>query len=218
MLRMKSRWAGWGALAVLLLVGSVPGCGLGTAERVAWYEARAHEARGLIEAIDARLEPAAAELATLREQLAAIEQHHPGSAITKRMRQAVKRASKAIDAARSRRAQAMAALEQAEASIAALQRADADWGDELIAAGQVGQAVAPLTGPAAPWVALGSHVLALLGGLMIRRPGDVSGQRAKTEEHGAWDEADAQAFERGFRTGRAEGRWETLERRGSDAR
>ncbi len=198
-----------GVFMVLSMSGMLTGCG-GMAERIAWYEARVVQAKSLIEEIDDRLDPASEKLAALEQQLKIIAAQNPDGETAGRLREAITVATQAIQAAQSRRTQAHRVIETAQASIETLKQHDAGWGDELVAAGDLGQVIAPLTGAAAPWVVLGSHLIAGLGGLLIRRPGDLSGKQAKLREDDAWDEADGKGYQRGYRVGRAEGRLETL--------
>ncbi len=186
-------------------VWGLSGCGTNTAERVAWYEVRLAQARSVAESIDEGLDPALEQLAVLRAQLDAIEARHPGSALASELRLAVERAARVVEAAKQRRAEAFRVVEEAEAALETLRHPGVGWGDELVAAGRLGRGVAPMTGSAAPWVYLGSTILAAVGGLFVRRPGDIAVKDAKQREDAAWDAADEQAFERGLRMGRAEG-------------
>lgn len=195
---------------VAFLLFTVSGCGVSTSERVAWYQWRLGEARAVVESIDAGIEPALEQLSLMQDRLRLIESQTPNSKLAIELRQAIEKATLAIETAQARRAEVFQVIETAEASIEKLQRQGVGWGDELVAAGRIGETIAPMTGSAAPWVALGSHLIAALGGLLIRRPGDVSLKHAKQQEDKTWDEADAKAFDRGIRAGRAEGRWDVL--------
>lgn len=192
--------------ALVGLLTAFSGCGVTADQRVAWYEARLSEAEAVVAGVDAELGPAVERLTELEVQLEAVAATDPGGALAEGLREALGKMVVGIEAAQARRAVALEVMDKARAQLDALKAAGGGIGEELQAAGAVGAAVAPATGPAAPWVAIVSAALSGIGGLLLKRPGDVSAKEAKQREDQAWDDADELAFGRGFRVGLAEGK------------
>ncbi|MEM8784094.1 MAG: hypothetical protein AAGE65_14740 [Planctomycetota bacterium] len=193
-------------VGVLLALLVLPGCGTTAEERVGWYERQMSAARAVIDEVDERVEPAMEQLVLLEERLAAVEAETPGSEVAADLERAVREAKDVITAAYERKGKALAVIETAEREVQRLKEAGGGIGDELVAIGNIGQAVAPATGPGAFWVGLVSALVSGIGSLMVgktalKRPGDITPEEAKRREEAAWDEADAKAFERGVLAG-----------------